>query len=155
MVTLKELIDMNVWYGSPHTDEEIIVQYFMQNKNEDKGIELMAKLAKSKSDRLETRLAFINEWGLYAFSKSWVKSFGAEGAEVLNKYAMWFLLNCEPKVVSLTELKFVPSSEVPEHLLKQLKEIVPNHNRNKYVPFLSYALDYLHDLGLYFKNEKH
>ena len=154
MIALEELVSMNNISGKQLSDKQIIEQYFTLNENEDEGIELMAKLSKSKSDRLETKLVFLKEWGLYAFSQSWVKSFGAEGSEILNKYVMWFLLNCKPKVTSINEIKFVPDIEIPEYLLMRLKEVVPTHNRNKCVPFLSYALDYLHELGLYFKNEK-
>jgi len=60
MTTLRELIARQ--YLTSETDLEVILKWFIENNLEQEGLELIPKLAKSKSDKLEEVLNYARSW---------------------------------------------------------------------------------------------
>lgn len=63
MKTLKELLVYQD-YNSNIQDIEIIKMWFIDNNQEQQGIELITALAKSQTEKLQKQLDFARSWGL-------------------------------------------------------------------------------------------
>ena len=60
MIKLKELVTK---YEGLLSDEAIILEWFKQNNEEEKGLEMISLLAKSKIEKLQIQLDYIQTWG--------------------------------------------------------------------------------------------
>ena len=92
MISLKELIDIQPL--THMSDLEIIREWFCQNNREQDGLELIAQLSKSKTDKLENQLNYARTWipvvpDVYHGNN---KKVTIEIAEKLNKIAKLHLL---------------------------------------------------------------
>lgn len=136
--TLRELVGMQQF--NQKTDIEVIIDYFVENGLESKGIDIMNILSKAKCDKLENELGSIKgNLTMYGGAEVLYKEFGIEVGGKLNRIIVLFILGFD------IEKEYPPYYE-------WLKETIPTLKQPKI--FWRYFADWLNDNGIYFKNDK-
>lgn len=110
MPTLKEYIDEQRFTGED--DITIIRRWFCENNREQDGLELIAELSKSKSDKLQQSLNYARMW-LPSLPNVYESNKGID-KETANK------------IQQITTLHLLGYDELPEPLLTWAKETIPN-----------------------------
>lgn len=138
---MKELRDfVYMQQFNQKTDIEVIIDYFVENGLESKGIDLMNILSKAKCDKLENELGSIKgNLTMYGGAEVLYKEFGIDIGGKLNRIIVLFILG------------FDIEKEYPPHY-EWLKETIPTLKQPKI--FWRYFADWLNDNGIYFKNDK-
>lgn len=118
MITLRELIARQ--YLTSETDLEIILKWFTENNLEQEGLELIPKLAKSKSDKLEEVLNY---------AKSWIPNIiipipkQSKGAKKIHYYDVTTTHN-----LSLIVQCSILNVELPSYLKEWAEKTIPTMN---------------------------
>lgn len=135
MPSLKEFIDMQPI--THMSDIEIIREWFCQNECEQDGLELIAQLSKSKTDKLENQMQYARTWipivpDVYHGNN---KKVSLEIAEKLNKITKLHLLN----------------QSLSEELINWAKEVIPTIDTPKviFVPMVEWLKS---EYGIEFKD---
>lgn len=136
MITLRELVAMQSL--NQKSDFEIIIDYFVENGLESKGIDIMNILSREKCDKLENELGRIKgSLSMYAGAETLFKEFGFDIGSRLNNIITIFILGFDIE-------KEYPNS------FEWLKETIPTLKQPKI--FWKYFADWLNEKGIYFKN---
>ena len=106
MIKLRELLDK---YEGVYNDQELIVEYFVQNNMEYEGMNLLISLARNKAQKVQNELDYIKSWIPVKVDMTKVYSCKEVG-ENLNQ-----IIICQ-----------ICGFELPNDLLKWAKENIPN-----------------------------
>ena len=105
MIKLKELVAK---YEGLLSDKDIILEWFKQNNEEEKGLEMISLLARSKIEKLQIQLDYIQTWGSSLIDMTKVLK-PKEYGEKLNK-----IIKCQ-----------VFGFDLPKDLLDWAKQNIP------------------------------
>lgn len=111
MITLKELVTCQDY--SEKSDMDIIREWFVKNNYESEGIELMAMLSKSKSDKLQNQLNIARIW-IPVLPKPYEPKMSKDVSEQLYNITIKFLLGMDLSGDLLNWAKeMIPSMKTP------------------------------------------
>ena len=147
MKSLKELIEI---YGGFLNDEGIIVKYFVENNLEDRGIEVLTRLSRAKINKLSWQLEYARNWcGMFPLNTENSRiSFGVH-AEKMIALQQWYMLNVEP----FSDNKVCDGVLERSEGIREILALVQNIDLPKNAFFFRPCLDWLHKIGIYFRNE--
>ena len=136
MVTLKELVDLAPLTGN--SDIEIIKSFFIQNDLEEKGMDLIHELTKSKIAKLNRKQYIAKEWIPYLTSDYLYENYDLETATWQHKLELNYLVN--------------GGKGLDKNFLEWAKENVPHIEQPEcyFFPFV----DWLEERGIKFKKRK-
>ena len=109
MVTLKELVANQAWNDA--TDIQIIKAFFELNDLEEKGIDIISSLTKSKINKIKNKYSIAETWICMLPSKYLYENYDLDTADWLHMLELNYLIN---------------GGELSENYLKWAKENVPN-----------------------------
>lgn len=141
-MTLKEYVDFCYSMGETN-DKEIIYAYIRINNMEDWAIKAMANLSYDAMAKLENSISICRSWSGCIDWKGLTKQYGTKNAELLANWQEFVIARVGTEI----DWDLLPA------FLKELKEIVPTLEFPKGA-FFRNALDELHKLGIYFKDEQ-
>lgn len=153
MKSLKELVEN---YNGFLADQEIIVRYFVDNDMEDQALELITKISKAKLQKISWRLGYAVSWGsIITMNLDYSqKSFGENTADMLT-LQLWFIHHAEPKPTGFDRVEPTINDKDLEFAdgIQKILEKIPTIQFPKGGMFFKPCLDWLHNKGIYFKNE--
>lgn len=135
MVTLSELVNEQKW--NDISDIEVIKQFFILNDMEERAIDLISELSKSKVRKLKQKNYMAEEWVTILPSKYLYEKYDLDVADRLHMMELDFLMN---------------GGELSKKKLKWAKENVPNIKEPN--PYFRPLIDYLEENGIKFKERK-
>lgn len=141
-LTLRELVTRQVYTGE--TDNELIAEWFEKNDMAIEGIEIISRLAKNKVESDQNKYgSIIARLQMYGATESLLKTFGKKDGITLDYICRKFIISD-----GLGE-KF--EEKYPDDI-EWLRTIIPTKER----PFVFWLdfLNYLHEQGIYFMDEK-
>lgn len=149
-MTLKEYCEMGAMFGMD--DQTIIYNYIRDNHLEAWAIQTMAKLGEDRVNDLDWKMRYANTWATSRQTKYLIETYGWEDGQLLDDFELFVIMNSRPAKWGETFAPLDERVEVPSYILDRLKERVPQLN----VPLIYFreALNSLHNLGIYFKDEK-
>jgi len=142
MKTLKELIDWQFITGK--SDEEIIVQWLLENDMAEKGIEIISQLATAKIKKQQETLTWLHgDLTMVASDKHLIETFGVDDGCKMNEAIRFWI------VTSRMGRNF--EEDYPS-IVEWLRKFVPTVKQ----PFIFWRdfLEWLNEKGIYFKDQK-
>lgn len=122
MPTLKDYIDKQRFTGED--DITIIRRWFCENNREQDGLELIAELSKSKSDKLENTLNYARTWlpslpDVYDSNKGINK----DTASYIMRITKYHILGCKlPNELKLWAEANIPNMDTPKVIFVPMVE---------------------------------
>ena len=141
-MTLKEYVDFCYSMGETR-DKEIILDYIKINNMEGWAIKAMADISYNAMNKLENSISICRSWSGCVSWQGLTEQYDVKTAELL--------ANWQEYVIARVGL--VIDEDLLPVYFKELKEIVPTLELPKGA-FFRNALDELHKLGIYFKDEE-
>lgn len=141
-MTLKEYVDFCYSMGET-SDETIIMDFIEINNMEAWAIKAMANLSYNAMAKLENSISICRSWSGCIDWKGLTKQYDVKTAELLANWQECVIARIGTEI----DWDLMPA------FLKELKEIVPTLESPKGA-FFRNALDELHKLGIYFKDEE-
>lgn len=140
--SLKEMVEM---YGHCMSDSDIIWHYFADNEIEDEAIKMISDLSSNAIKRKREGLRMVSSYALMISSNfgNIQKCYGENAQDMLD-IMMWYITTV---MVSEEE------PEIPESITN-IMEKIPCINMPNGAMFFQPCLEWLHNKGIYFKNER-
>lgn len=141
-MSLKEMVEMYSYYMS---DIDIIRHYFADNEIEDEAIKMISDLSSNAIKRKREGLRMVSSHALMISSNfGYIQKCYGENAQDMLDIMMWYITTV---MVSEEE------PEIPESITN-IMEKIPCINMPNGAMFFQPCLEWLHNKGVYFKNER-
>lgn len=132
MITLKQLVDGQIY--SNMSDIQIIKMFFELNDMEEKGIELISDLTKTKIEKLKRKHKMVEEWACILPSQYLYENYDLDIADRLHALEIDYLVN---------------GGELSDKFLKWANKNIPNIIRPKI--YFNQLIEWLEKRGIEFK----
>ena len=142
MITLRELVDRQSY--SKETDNELIMEWFIQNDKAVEGIEMISTISKRKIEQDKWKYGnLIGDLQMYGATESLIKNFGKQDGFKIDTICRNFIVT---KGIGEDFAEKYPTA------MKWLREIIPTKKLPKI--FWRDFLDFLNNNGIYFIDQE-